>query len=628
MDQKTFDVKEIRGELRRLKSQNYKNISKALEIFLCLGITITSSGNQQQQQIDDLREENVRVMREGKVGVAFVRLGFMCEGEGWEQVRMHAFRCLTCLILNSKQGREFLAHSVVYLQGGPQSLLLQILRLGISGECKEASLIIQSFFYGNENGQIACVKDLVAGSLGQEASELSEIIISGLQNQQQQQIQQNNNQHQLVSVGSIKAVCAMICGNISAATEITAIQIDGKSLFQWSKEIFEMEDQTLKLAVLEMWCYLIDADSQNVISNYLLSLLNEQEQLISCFIGYIMGKIALKNGKQITDDTKQQIQFIIQKYQQHASIYDDIRYGINTTWPIDAVLINTIKQTFQNFAGQNQSQYIQQQQQQSSQNQYLQKNQYENVGVTTFPSAPPQFTGNTTIGYQENQSSAYDQFSNLPPPPISGFDPPPSLAKISTPPPPPEIGGTVFNLTSSPKQMNIYEQIQNIQQQLSPKSDRSNGSKITQEFAGNSVSDALVLELQKQVKQQEASISHLRLQVEQKELDIEVAQQEAQQHQSALKRLNDSYQHTQKRAFELEAKLTEMEKKKGYTEEEVSAKIQYEVEKAQMDGEEAMADLLICLGEEEAKVAVLIERLQELGEDPQELLRNIKNDLS
>jgi len=61
----------------------------------------------------------------------------------------------------------------------------------------------------------------------------------------------------------------------------------------------------------------------------------------------------------------------------------------------------------------------------------------------------------------------------------------------------------------------------------------------------------------------------------------------------------------------------------GITEEEVQARVEEAVAAAQAEGEESMTDLLECLGQEEAKVERLREKLEELGEDVDALLEGI-----
>eukprot|EP01025_Chloroclados_australasicus_P026025 TRINITY_DN2584_c0_g3_i5.p1 TRINITY_DN2584_c0_g3~~TRINITY_DN2584_c0_g3_i5.p1 ORF type:complete len:852 (+),score=125.31 TRINITY_DN2584_c0_g3_i5:245-2800(+) len=582
--QKTFDIKEIQGDLRRLKPQNSKNLVKALEVFICLGVLVGGEENQ------EARDQNALVMREHKLGVACVRLAFMCEGEGQEDVRKFAFRCIATLVIGNKQGREWLAHSVVYLSGGPQSLLLQVLRLAVSGESKEAILIMQTFFQGNENGQIACINDLASGCSGQESSELSEIIIQGFQKQES-------------LIESLKIVCAIVNGNSTAAAHGLQLLINKQYILKWSKEQFTSENRAMKLIILELWCYLIDVDSQNEISNFLLSLFNQQDQLIDSLIGYLMGKIALTAGKQIQDETIQQLEYLINNYKQIRNIYGDIRYGVCADWPIDGTLIGTIRKTYESIRGP-----IKEVLAEPPSPPPVSQAVPQSSAIVQSPISEP------AIPQNENNST-YEQFVNLPPPVFTqgegvGATSSPQTASVSPPP---------ISVSSPKANENLYGSFYEQQQQITniqPPTNGSKGSALQQ--------DVQIEELLQKLSKYENTIQHLRLQVEQKECDVEVAQQEAQQHKQSLKRLDHSYQHLQQRAFELENKLQEQEKSKGLSEEEVAAKIKYEVEKAQSEGEEAMADLLVCLGEEEAKVAILSEKLRDLGEDPEQLIQGIQ----
>ena len=61
----------------------------------------------------------------------------------------------------------------------------------------------------------------------------------------------------------------------------------------------------------------------------------------------------------------------------------------------------------------------------------------------------------------------------------------------------------------------------------------------------------------------------------------------------------------------------------GPSDADIEARITEAVEAAQADADDSMADLLECLGQEEAKVAALRQRLEALGEDVEGLLEGV-----
>jgi chromosome segregation ATPase len=115
------------------------------------------------------------------------------------------------------------------------------------------------------------------------------------------------------------------------------------------------------------------------------------------------------------------------------------------------------------------------------------------------------------------------------------------------------------------------------------------------------------------------------------------AQATAQRMETDLSDLSGAYNSLERHAFELEAQLHAHQQQVSQLRQQLAQaqqapaaaapqaakqEAQQLAEEEEEGGEEddAMVDLLVCLGQEETKVAVLSARLRELGEDPEALI--------
>ncbi|KAK9814747.1 hypothetical protein WJX72_010794 [[Myrmecia] bisecta] len=109
----------------------------------------------------------------------------------------------------------------------------------------------------------------------------------------------------------------------------------------------------------------------------------------------------------------------------------------------------------------------------------------------------------------------------------------------------------------------------------------------------------------------------------------------AQKHETDLEDLSGAYNNLEAHSFQLEAQVRELQQQlrsagspaatgaAAPSEDEIDARVAAAVEAAQAEADESMNDLLECLGQEEAKVERLRQRLEELGEDVDGLLEGV-----
>ena len=64
----------------------------------------------------------------------------------------------------------------------------------------------------------------------------------------------------------------------------------------------------------------------------------------------------------------------------------------------------------------------------------------------------------------------------------------------------------------------------------------------------------------------------------------------------------------------------------GFSQQEMENRVAEAVAQAQTESDESISDLLVCLGQEERKVEILRERLQQAGVDVDTLLESIAGD--
>lgn len=97
--------------------------------------------------------------------------------------------------------------------------------------------------------------------------------------------------------------------------------------------------------------------------------------------------------------------------------------------------------------------------------------------------------------------------------------------------------------------------------------------------------------------------------------------------ESDLKSLTDAYKSLEQVNFQLESEAKSIPKENKETYPDLDAIKEEAKEEGRKESEVELNDLLVCLGQEQAKVEKLSSRLVELGEDISSLLEGVGDDL-
>lgn len=108
---------------------------------------------------------------------------------------------------------------------------------------------------------------------------------------------------------------------------------------------------------------------------------------------------------------------------------------------------------------------------------------------------------------------------------------------------------------------------------------------------------------------------------------MELANMEKSQTESDLKSLSDAYNSLEQANYQLENEIKALKAGGAVAPPDIESIKAEAREESQKESEAELNDLLVCLGQEQSKVEKLSSRLTELGEDVEQLLEGIGEDV-